>query len=248
MSLVIFYDSFNAFERLTPRDFFNIVIFTPVSIAVVFSYVFNKNKIDRKYWRALFWIAIIDEILYAIYKSDNSNQILAIFYKSNLYMPSYDSPVIVSIFLIIFILLPFYYAFYRLGYPKKPKPGIDWIILITEKYSESLRFYKEILGFKVKRETPEDEFCEFSVDGRKFALFGKKQIVKMLGKKYIGKPASAIYTFPESHDVDKQYEDLKAKGVKFIKKPETQPWGQRTAYFTDPDGHIWEIQQWIKSN
>lgn len=119
--------------------------------------------------------------------------------------------------------------------------------MVTENFNESLKFYKDVLGFKLKREVPEDEFAEFKTSRLKFALFGKRQLVKMLGEKYVGKPGNAVYTFPESNDVDKQYEGLKAKGVKFIKEPETQLWGQRTAYFTDPDGHIWEIQQWIKS-
>ncbi len=36
------------------------------------------------------------------------------------------------------------------------------------------------------------------------------------------------------------------KKMRLIKPPMTQPWGQRTAYSTDPDGHIWELQQWVK--
>jgi len=68
---------------------------------------------------------------------------------------------------------------------------------------------------------------------------------KLIGKEHIKTSGGAIYTFGESEDIDKQFQDLKEKGATFIKDPTTQSWGQRTAYFTDPDGHIWEIQQWI---
>jgi len=37
-------------------------------------------------------------------------------------------------------------------------------------------------------------------------------------------------------DVDREYEELRKKGVHFVKPPTTQPWGQRIAYFEDPEG------------
>ncbi|MDG6994724.1 MAG: VOC family protein [Nitrososphaerota archaeon] len=40
--------------------------------------------------------------------------------------------------------------------------------------------------------------------------------------------------------------DLKSKGVHFIKPPTTHPWGQRIAYFEDPEGNLWEISTFLK--
>ncbi len=48
-------------------------------------------------------------------------------------------------------------------------------------------------------------------------------------------------------DVDAAYEDLKAKGVTFVRPPTNQPWGLRTAHFADPEGNLWEINQSIES-
>lgn len=42
-------------------------------------------------------------------------------------------------------------------------------------------------------------------------------------------------------DVDAAYEDLKAKGVTFLRPPTDQRWGLRTAHFADPEGNLWEI-------
>ncbi len=47
-------------------------------------------------------------------------------------------------------------------------------------------------------------------------------------------------------DVDKEYEELSAKGVHFVNKPTTHPWGQRIAYFEDPEGNLWEISSFLK--
>lgn len=37
--------------------------------------------------------------------------------------------------------------------------------------------------------------------------------------------------------------DLQARGVELLNGPLDRPWGMRTAAFTDPDGHIWEVAQ-----
>jgi len=46
-------------------------------------------------------------------------------------------------------------------------------------------------------------------------------------------------------DVDAAYEELKAKGVTFVRPPTDQRWGLRTAHFADPEGNLWEINQSI---
>jgi lactoylglutathione lyase len=47
-------------------------------------------------------------------------------------------------------------------------------------------------------------------------------------------------------DVDKEYEELRSRGVSFVKPPTTFPWGQRIAYFEDPEGNLWEISTFLK--
>jgi len=121
---------------------------------------------------------------------------------------------------------------------------LEWVILVTDKFEESRQFYKDVLGLKIVREAAKEEFVQFKMSNCYLAIYGRKEVQKLVGKIYIKKPSSAIYTFGEVEDVDKEYERLKGKGVKFIKKPATQLWGQRTAYYNDPDGHIWEIQKW----
>ena len=124
--------------------------------------------------------------------------------------------------------------------------SLEWVILITERYPAMKAFYKTTLGFPIKRDVPEEQFTQFKLKNCYVAIYGKAYIEKLVGKEKIGTPGGAIYSFGESDNIDLVYQQLRAKGVQFMKEPETQVWGQRTAYFTDPDGNIWEIQQWIK--
>jgi lactoylglutathione lyase len=48
-------------------------------------------------------------------------------------------------------------------------------------------------------------------------------------------------------DTDAVCADLAKRGVKLLNGPVDREWGMRTASFTDPDGHIWEIAQKLSS-
>ena len=44
-------------------------------------------------------------------------------------------------------------------------------------------------------------------------------------------------------DADAVSAELERRGVELLNGPMDRDWGVRTASFTDPDGHIWEIAQ-----
>ncbi len=44
-------------------------------------------------------------------------------------------------------------------------------------------------------------------------------------------------------DADAVCAELASRGVELLNGPMNREWGMRTASFTDPDGHIWEIAQ-----
>jgi lactoylglutathione lyase len=47
-------------------------------------------------------------------------------------------------------------------------------------------------------------------------------------------------------DADAVVEQLAARGVELLNGPIDREWGMRTAAFTDPDGHIWEVAQQLR--
>jgi catechol 2,3-dioxygenase-like lactoylglutathione lyase family enzyme len=42
-------------------------------------------------------------------------------------------------------------------------------------------------------------------------------------------------------DVDAVCAELESRGIALLNGPMNREWGVRTASFTDPDGHIWEV-------
>ncbi|HCM82770.1 TPA: glyoxalase [Patescibacteria group bacterium] len=119
---------------------------------------------------------------------------------------------------------------------------IDNILLFVKDLKTSLVFYKDKLGLSVK--TKEEGYIEFELSGVILGLVEKEEAANMISKDVVmgshgtARPFSLAVTV---EDVDKTYEVLVGHGIRFVKKPFTQSWGQRTAYFEDPDGNIWEI-------
>lgn len=124
--------------------------------------------------------------------------------------------------------------------------SISATVLFVKNLEKSVSFYRDILGFSVKN--TDDGFVAFDVNGHEFALMDINNASKMISSKEVEPEKSGahrvlIASFVE--DTDKVFNELSEKGVIFIKEPTTQPWGQRTAYFKDPDGNIWEISHFI---
>lgn len=42
-------------------------------------------------------------------------------------------------------------------------------------------------------------------------------------------------------DTDATLSEFESRGAERLNGPVDRPWGQRTAAFADPDGHVWEI-------
>lgn len=47
-------------------------------------------------------------------------------------------------------------------------------------------------------------------------------------------------------DIDAVCAELRARGVTLLNGPMDRPWGQRTALFADPAGHLWEVAQTLE--
>jgi lactoylglutathione lyase len=105
-------------------------------------------------------------------------------------------------------------------------------ILEVSDVSRSLRFYTELLGFRVTFSFDGDDgkpvFASLELDdGTKIAIGGPKEDVSS------GSVAIWLYT----DDVDAAVADLRQEGVEVIAEPEDKPWGERVASVSDPDGY-----------
>ena len=110
-------------------------------------------------------------------------------------------------------------------------------------------FYRDTLGLEVK--DSDSDGVTFALGDLYVILLEASAAAHLIGEdalelKLEGGPRGLLAAGVE--DVDAAYEDLKAKGVTFLRPPTNQPWGLRTAYFADPEGHLWEINQSIGSS
>lgn len=96
------------------------------------------------------------------------------------------------------------------------------------------KFYEETLGLEKKYEY--SSYVGFECGGVEIGL------IPRLTEGQKASPLSPSVEFLVD-DVEKVYNELKNKGVKFIKELHDEPWGGRQATFTDPDGNILEIAQ-----
>jgi len=123
-------------------------------------------------------------------------------------------------------------------------PRINMIGIITSNFDTMLAFYRDTLGFDITLQM--DEFAEFKSDGVRLALSTTQVMAHATGEEsYTEKKAG--HAFELAFDagspaaVDTDFATLVAKGATAIKEPSDMPWGQRTAFFADPDGNIHEI-------
>lgn len=115
--------------------------------------------------------------------------------------------------------------------------GIKFVSIPVSNQDASIAFYTEKLGFYVATDQPfngKQRWVELGIPGAqtRLVLFNMDGDEARLGK---FQPMSFF-----TDNVEATYEELAAKGVHFLGKPEKQPWGT-FAKFADPDGNTFVL-------
>lgn len=126
--------------------------------------------------------------------------------------------------------------------------GIMAIGLLVRDLDKCAAFYRDTLKLPVQEVSPDT--VSFRMNNVYFFLKEASAAADMVSEDpsrlKIDGPSSVLLA-AGVEDVDAAYAELKAKGVEFLTPPTDQHWGLRTAYFADPEGHLWEINQPIAS-
>jgi predicted enzyme related to lactoylglutathione lyase len=115
-------------------------------------------------------------------------------------------------------------------------PHFASIRVITDDVERIVTFYEQATGTTAKRYT--DDFAEIVTTTGTIAL-ASARTVQGLGAQ-APRPAanqSVIIEF-RVDDVDHEYANLQRFDVEFVNEPTTQPWGNRSLLFRDPDGNL----------
>jgi len=112
---------------------------------------------------------------------------------------------------------------------------IDYTMIIVSDMQRSVEFYRDKLGIPLKFQSP--DWTEFATGATTLALHGGGIAREYQDTGDQSKTAGACSIGFNVDDVDKTYEELKAKGIPFIMPP-TQREGEpiRLAVGLDPDG------------
>ena len=121
--------------------------------------------------------------------------------------------------------------------------GIGAITLFVDDLEITKKFYETAFGLPVFFEDNDSAVFKFGsilVNLLKTSAAGELiEPARVAGRE---DGARHVFTL-EVDDVDAMCAVLIARGVKLLNGPMNRPWGARTASFSDPAGHIWEIAQ-----
>ncbi|MBF0116544.1 MAG: VOC family protein [Magnetococcales bacterium] len=105
------------------------------------------------------------------------------------------------------------------------------------------RAFCERLGWQASSASCE-QVCFFQTGSMAIALYPTEELLKDSGKSGTMPVAGGItlgINVSLRDDVDRELATVLAQGATLLQPATDTPWGGRTAYFADPDGHPWEI-------
>lgn len=129
--------------------------------------------------------------------------------------------------------------------PNVPAAALTDACLLVEDVVRSVAFYRDRLGFAVKR--LDTGFAELWTGGVILALWQRDDLADNLALPAARRPGTGVMLAVRMEtpgDVDREYARLTAAGVAFHAPPADYAWNAYCAYFSDPDGHLWELYTW----
>ena len=125
------------------------------------------------------------------------------------------------------------------------EPRLSLITLGVADLERAVRFYRDGLGFPTRYRTGEP-VAFFSNGGSRLALFPRHELAADIGPDVPAGP-HAFSGITLAHNVRSREEvaqvlaEAAAAGGTVVKPAQEAPWGGWCGYFTDPDGHHWEV-------
>jgi lactoylglutathione lyase len=103
----------------------------------------------------------------------------------------------------------------------------------------SLAFYTGTLGLALGHRS--GPYAQLDTGSCRLALYERSAMAETLGVPSADVPGFEIGF--KVDDVDAMFDEFVAGGARPAVAPTDRPWGQRTAYLRDPDGHLVELAE-----
>ena len=119
--------------------------------------------------------------------------------------------------------------------------NVGAITMFIEDVQRSKSFYEQV--FDVQAIYEDEDAVAFRFENTIVNLLKTDAAPELIEPATVGEPdaGSRFQLTIGVDDVDTACSELAAKGVELLNGPMDREWGVRTASFTDPDGHIWEV-------
>ena len=124
-------------------------------------------------------------------------------------------------------------------------PILTAVTLGVDDVRASTRFY-EALGFKRKFRATGDEIAFFDAGGVVFAVWDWKKLADDATEADEPRPktfrgTTLAWNCRTAEQVDAALDAALAAGAKLLRKASRTDYGGHRGYFSDPDGHCWEV-------
>ena len=116
------------------------------------------------------------------------------------------------------------------------------IALAVANLDRSATFYEDGLGFPKMPSPPEVAF--FNLNGTWLGLSEREELARDAG---VSPEGTGYNAFTLAHNVASEAEvglvvaNALAAGASLVKEVQKASWGGTHGYFSDPDGHLWEV-------
>jgi catechol 2,3-dioxygenase-like lactoylglutathione lyase family enzyme len=117
------------------------------------------------------------------------------------------------------------------------------VVLVVEDLDRAVGFYCDVLGLPLGHRS--GAFAQLATGVTRVALYERPAMASTLGRE-LEPPSPDAPGFELGFKVDDcaaAYAELVAAGATPAVPPTDRPWGQRTAYVRDPDGHLVELAE-----
>ncbi|MBN1596875.1 MAG: VOC family protein [Bacteroidales bacterium] len=117
-------------------------------------------------------------------------------------------------------------------------PGLNFCstVIFVKNIEASMKFYIEILNQVIKHDFGLN--IMFKSNLSLWQISDSHEISSVAGS---SNKENKFELYFETDDIDKEASRLKLQKVKFFHDIKTEPWGQKTIRFFDPDSHLIEI-------
>ena len=127
------------------------------------------------------------------------------------------------------------------------KQAIVHIALVVKDYDEAIAFYTQKLGFELVEDTFQPE------QNKRWVVVsppGSTGVTLLLAKastpeqeSFVGNQSGGrVFLFLNTDDFWRDYNEMKTKGIKFVRDPKQQDYGT-VAVFEDLYGNLWDLLQ-----